>query len=52
MEANQLRKAIEERKNYYISKLVEAGAYSTSDQHLYQCTLTDLEKEYKQLSNY
>ncbi|WP_270179960.1 Fur-regulated basic protein FbpA [Alkalihalobacillus sp. CinArs1] len=50
MEANQLRKAIEQRKHFYISKLVEAGAYSTSDQHLYQCTLTDLEKEYKQLN--
>ncbi|MBF0705858.1 MULTISPECIES: Fur-regulated basic protein FbpA [Bacillales] len=52
METNQLRKALEQRRNYYISKLIEAGAYSTADHHLYQCTLTDLQKEYKQLSNY
>ncbi len=52
METNQLRKALEQRRQYFISKLIEAGAYSTADHHLYHCTLTDLEKEYKQLSNY
>ncbi|TLS38746.1 Fur-regulated basic protein FbpA [Pseudalkalibacillus caeni] len=52
MQPGQLRQALEKKRRFYINHLIAAGVYKKSDSHLYECTLTDLEKEYQQLSNY
>lgn len=45
--SNQLRQAIEKARQYYITKLVEAGVFNYSEQQLYKLTLTELEDIYK-----
>jgi hypothetical protein len=44
--SNLLRKIIERQKQFYIEKLLEAGIYKTTDGHLYEKTLSELEQVY------
>jgi hypothetical protein len=44
---NQLRKAVEARKNYLINKLLKVGVYKKESTHLFLLTLTELEDEFK-----
>lgn len=46
---NILRNAVETRKKYLISRLIQLGAYDKDDSSLFQQNLTDLEEEYKSL---
>ncbi|MFC7392919.1 Fur-regulated basic protein FbpA [Scopulibacillus cellulosilyticus] len=41
---NQLREAIEAKKQYYIEKLLDAGIYKVSNRQLYRLTLSELER--------
>jgi hypothetical protein len=40
---NQLRRGMENLKQFYINKLVTSGIYHTSDKELYSFTLSELE---------
>jgi TRAP-type uncharacterized transport system substrate-binding protein len=40
--SQQLRKAIEKAKEYYIQKLIESGVYKNTDHELYQLTLSEM----------
>lgn len=42
-----LRKAIESRRRKLIDKLIAFNVYKKDDKHLFELTLTELEKEYK-----
>lgn len=44
---NLLRSAVQLKKQKLIDKLIKAGIYKKNNKHLYELTLTDLEKEYK-----
>ncbi len=44
-----LREMVDRRKNYLIHSLIAAGIYKKEGQHLFEWTLTDLEKEYSRL---
>jgi hypothetical protein len=46
---NILRNAVETRKKYLISRLIQLGAYDKDDSSLFQQNLSDLEEEYKSL---
>lgn len=46
---NQLRQAIEDRKQFYIQELLNAGIFKRANRQLYQLTLSELEKEYRRL---
>ena len=41
-----LRNAIEKKRDFLINKLINEGVYKKNDIHLFELTLTDLEKEY------
>ncbi|MCM3706338.1 MULTISPECIES: Fur-regulated basic protein FbpA [Cytobacillus] len=41
-----LRKAVEDRKRYLINSLISAGVYEIGERHLFELTLSDLEREY------
>lgn len=41
-----LRKAVEGRKRYLINSLISAGVYKKGELHLFELTLSDLEREY------
>lgn len=43
---NRLRRAVENKKNQIIIKLINMGIYKKEEQHLFELTLTDLEEEY------
>ncbi|MDN4524532.1 Fur-regulated basic protein FbpA [Fictibacillus fluitans] len=43
---NQLRKAVESKRNQLITSLIKMGVYKKEERHLFQLTLTDLEEEY------
>lgn len=43
------RKAIENRKNILIDKLITFHIYKKDHKHLFELTLTELENEYKTL---
>jgi hypothetical protein len=40
--SQQLRKAIEKAKEYYIQRLIETGIYKDSDPELYELTLSEM----------
>lgn len=44
---NILRTAVQQRRQYLIDKLLKIGVFKKEDKHLYEWTLTDLEKEYQ-----
>ncbi|MFC7394932.1 Fur-regulated basic protein FbpA [Scopulibacillus cellulosilyticus] len=43
------KKAIEKRRTALINELIQNGIYKKGEQHLYDLTLTDLEKEWRSL---
>ncbi|WP_375162221.1 Fur-regulated basic protein FbpA [Fictibacillus sp. WQ 8-8] len=43
---NQLRRAVESKRNQLINKLINMGIYKKDELHLFQLTLSDLEEEY------
>lgn len=46
---NLLRDAVEKKKQYLINQLITLGFYKKDNQHLFEWTLSDLEKEYRYL---
>ncbi|MFS0777891.1 Fur-regulated basic protein FbpA [Neobacillus sp. 3P2-tot-E-2] len=44
---NILRTAVQQRRQFLIDKLLKVGVFKKEDRHLYEWTLSDLEKEYK-----
>lgn len=46
---SQLRDAVNFRKNKLIQRLIELGVYKKDEQHLYELTLSEIEREYKQI---
>ncbi|MBX9974625.1 Fur-regulated basic protein FbpA [Cytobacillus firmus] len=44
--SKHLRKAVEGRKRYLINSLISAGVFKKGEHHLFELTLTDLEREY------
>lgn len=44
-----LRNAIEKKRDFLINKLINEGVYKKNDIHLFELTLTDLEKEYNKI---
>ncbi|WP_261131028.1 Fur-regulated basic protein FbpA [Bacillus sp. Marseille-Q3570] len=47
--AAYLRKSLDRVKHHYISQLLNAGYYKSSDRQLYELTLKELEKEFKMM---
>lgn len=43
---SQLREAVLRKKETLIKKLLALGVYKKDDLHLYELTLSDIEKEY------
>ncbi|MDR4947359.1 Fur-regulated basic protein FbpA [Neobacillus cucumis] len=46
---NLLRKAVQIKKQFFINKLIQSGVYKKNNRHLYEWTLSELEREYKQI---
>ncbi|MFS0821644.1 Fur-regulated basic protein FbpA [Bacillus sp. 1P02SD] len=44
---NLLRYAVQSKKKDLINKLIKRGIYKKNDKHLYELTLSELEKEYE-----
>ncbi|MDR4949926.1 Fur-regulated basic protein FbpA [Neobacillus cucumis] len=44
---NLLRYAVQLKKKKLINKLIKCGIYKKNNKHLYELTLSELEKEYK-----
>ncbi|MCE4048182.1 MULTISPECIES: Fur-regulated basic protein FbpA [Bacillaceae] len=49
--SGKLRELVDRRKSYLIHSLIAAGIYKKEGQHLFEWTLTDLEKEYSRIKN-
>ncbi|MBY0147365.1 Fur-regulated basic protein FbpA [Neobacillus niacini] len=49
---NVLRNAVQQRRQFLIDKLLKIGVFKKEDRHLYEWTLSDLEKEYQYLESY
>ena len=47
---NLLRAAVRQRKQYLIEELLKKGIYKKENHHLFELTLSDLEKEYQACS--
>jgi hypothetical protein len=45
--SNILRRAVEDKRNKIIEKLIRLNVYKKEDQNLYDLTLSELEREYK-----
>jgi hypothetical protein len=48
--ANILRNAVQVKKQYLINKLIKSGIYKKNNKHLYELTLSDLEREYQYIN--
>ncbi len=48
---NILRTAVQQRRQFLIEKLLKIGVFKKEDRHLYEWTLSDLEKEYNYMEN-
>jgi hypothetical protein len=48
---NLLRKAVQTQKQFLINKLIQSGVYKKKNRHLYEWTLSELEREYKQIKH-
>jgi hypothetical protein len=44
---NLLRQAVQLKRSRLINKLIKSGVYKKNKKHLYELTLSDLEREYK-----
>lgn len=44
---NILRTAVQQRRQFLIDKLLKIGVFKKEDRHLYEWTLSDLEREYE-----
>ncbi len=42
---NLLRNAVQLKKQHLINRLIKSGIYKKNNKHLYELTLSDLEKE-------
>jgi hypothetical protein len=49
---NVLRNAVQQRRQFLIDKLLKIGVFKKEDRHLYEWTLSDLEKEYQYLESH
>ncbi|MFC0558866.1 Fur-regulated basic protein FbpA [Halalkalibacter alkalisediminis] len=47
----ELKKHVEDRKNKLIEKLICSGIYKENEKHLFELTLTDVEKIYSSVKN-
>ncbi|WP_423798300.1 Fur-regulated basic protein FbpA [Neobacillus sp. SAB-20_R2A] len=45
---NILRKAVEQRRQRLIDKLIAFNVYKKADKHLFELSLSELENEYRQ----
>ncbi|NRD79470.1 Fur-regulated basic protein FbpA [Bacillus sp. BRMEA1] len=45
--ANLLREAVQRKRQFLIDELIKSGIYKINDKHLYEWTLSELEKEFK-----
>lgn len=50
--SSQLRYAIENRKRHLINQLIGAGVFKVRDRQLYELSLEELEKEYRDIEKY
>ncbi|MBO1624584.1 Fur-regulated basic protein FbpA [Bacillus arachidis] len=50
--SSQLRFAIEIRKRQLIDQLIGAGVFKVLDRQLYELSLEELEKEYRDIKKY
>lgn len=48
---NTLRYAVQIKKEKLIHKMIQSGIYKKNNKHLYELTLSDLEKEYQDMEN-
>lgn len=48
---NLLESRIQHKRQYLIEALIKSGIYKKNNKHLYEWTLSDLEKEYKSVEN-
>lgn len=48
---NLLRYAVQQKKQTLINELIKSGIYEKNNNHLYEWTLNDLEKEYQYITN-
>lgn len=46
---NRLRKAVDDKKQFFIQELLNRGIYKRANRQLYELTLSELEKEYDRL---
>ncbi|MBM7653375.1 Fur-regulated basic protein FbpA [Neobacillus cucumis] len=46
---NLLRKAVQIKKQFFINKLIQSGVYKKNNRHLYEWTLSELEREFNQI---
>ncbi|MEH7458329.1 Fur-regulated basic protein FbpA [Bacillus sp. JJ1127] len=49
---SQLRFAVENRKRYLIDQLIGAGVFKVLDRQLYELSLEELEKEFRDIEKY
>jgi hypothetical protein len=47
---NILRTAVQQRRQILIDKLIKIGVFKKEDRHLYEWTLSDLEREYEYMA--
>ncbi|NRD79163.1 Fur-regulated basic protein FbpA [Bacillus sp. BRMEA1] len=48
---NRLQKAIENRRNKLIDKLIAFSVYKKEDKHLFELSLSELEDEYRKFKS-
>ena len=46
---NNLRNAVQQKRQHLIDELLKLGVFKKNNKHLYEWTLQDLEEEYVQL---
>ncbi|PWT96356.1 MAG: Fur-regulated basic protein FbpA [Bacteroidetes bacterium] len=44
-----LKSNIQQKRQYLIEELIKSGIYKKNNKHLYEWTLSDLEKEYQSM---
>lgn len=49
---NVLRNAVQQRRQFLIDKLIKIGVFKKEDRHLYEWTISDLEREYQYLESH
>jgi hypothetical protein len=46
-----LKSKIQQKRQYLIEELIKSGIYKKNNKHLYEWTLSDLEREYQSVEN-